>query len=112
MARYFIGAGAIAIVWFILSYILSFMLAEAEDNPNMTATTPWLLKLACAIVFFPMRYLQGWDSPHAGVSDHDRMVPVIVGMLLNALLWGGLLILLWRLLKGKAGVSRIRKHGQ
>ncbi|MGO8701060.1 MAG: hypothetical protein ACLQVY_25490 [Limisphaerales bacterium] len=93
MTRYFFGIGAIAAIWFVVSFVLSLLLAAAEDNPDMTATTPWPLKWACAIVFFPMRYLQKWDR----VTDHTNTSFVIVGMLVNALFWGFLLIFLYRL---------------
>ena len=93
MIKYFVSSGVIAAGWFVLSFVLSLMLAGAEDNPDMTATMPWPLKWACTIVFFPMRYLQKWDR----LSDHASSLFVIVGMLVNALFWGFLLVFLYRL---------------
>jgi len=81
-------AGVIAAIWFWLSLVLGLMLANAEDNPDMTATTPRPLKLACAVVFSPMRSLQHWDQQSAGIGDHGVLFFVLFGMLINSLLWG------------------------
>jgi hypothetical protein len=89
LTGYLISSAVIAAAWFVLSFVLSLMLAEAEDNPDMTATTPWPLKVACAVAFFPMRYLQHWD--------HSRLVWVVLGMVVNALFWGLLLSCLYSL---------------
>jgi len=97
MIRYLIGAGVIAVGWFVLSFGLSLMLAGAEDNPDMTAMTPRPLKWACAIVFFPMRYLQQWDRRPGGVGEHAMVYSVLLGMVINALLWGCLMVFLYRL---------------
>ena len=93
MIRYFISAFVIAVLWFIASFVFSLMLAAADDNPNMSATTPWPLKWAYAITSFPMSYLQGWDRS----SDHAGTASIIVGMLMNALFWGILIVILYRL---------------
>ena len=97
MTKYVIGAGVIAAIWFCLSFVLSLMLAGAEDNPDMTATIPRPLKLACAIVFFPMRYLQQWDRRSTSVGEQGVVFSVLIGMLINALLWGFLIVFLYRL---------------
>ena len=97
MTKYFIGAVVIAAVWFVVSVVLSLVLAGAEDNPDMAAVTPRPLKWACAIVFFPMRYLQQWDRRSAGLGEHGVIVSVLLGMAINALFWGCLLVFLYRL---------------
>ena len=97
MTKYLIGAGVVAAIWFVLSFVLGLMLAGAEDNPDMAATTPRPLKLACAIAFFPMRYLQQWDRRSVGMGEHGMVFSVLLGMLINALLWGFLIVFLYRL---------------
>jgi|GEM_PF-5760004 hypothetical protein len=89
MGRYLVSFGIVTSGWLVLSFALSLKLANAEDNPDMMAATPWPLKVASAIAFFPMRYLQHWD--------HSRMIWVVVGMLVNAIFWGLLFSLLIRL---------------
>lgn len=88
---WFIAVGVVALVWFGISWVLSLMLATAEDNLDMSATTPWPLKWACAVVFFPMRYLQRWDH----VSS---TLPVMIGMLVNGVFWGLVLLSAYRFL--------------
>jgi len=94
---YFICASVVAVGWFFLSIILALALAGVEDNPDMTAPVPWLLRTACAVVFFPMRNLQPWDRFDANASDGSKVLFVGVGMLINSLFWGFLLVFLLRL---------------
>lgn len=94
---YFIGALVLAIGWFFLSIILALALAGAEDNPDMAAPMPWPLRIACAVVFFPMRNLQEWEQFSANTSDGSKVLCVAVGMLINSLFWGLLLVFLLRL---------------
>lgn len=94
---YSVGASVIGGGWFLLSIILALALANAEDNPDMAAPVPWLLRTACAVVFFPMRNLQPWDQFGANASDGSKILWVGAGMLINSLFWGFLLVFLLRL---------------
>lgn len=96
IAGYFPGALLIAIVWFFLSFVVTLALANAEDNLDMAATVPWPLKIASAILLFPMRYLQQWDRMFFNSTEHSAL-PVYLGMLINSLFWGFVLVFLYRL---------------
>jgi hypothetical protein len=62
----------------------------------MTAVTPPPLKLACAIFFFPMRYIGLWDRPPAGFSDSGFALLGILEIFINGIFWGCVLVLLFR----------------
>jgi hypothetical protein len=87
MPRRFGAIGAITILWFLASFRLTLMLAEAEDSLGKPTATPRLLEWVCAIVFFPMRYLQQWDQFDASISDGVKVLFLAVGFLVNGLLW-------------------------
>ncbi|HWY76607.1 MAG TPA: hypothetical protein VN281_13365 [Verrucomicrobiae bacterium] len=89
--------GAIVIAWCSISFMLTLALARADDNPDMKATTPWMLKVTCAVAFFPMRYLQGWDEPSNGGGDRSGLSLLFWGTLLNAFFWAALIVGLYRL---------------
>jgi hypothetical protein len=97
-AKHLISGAVIAVVWYLLSSVLALVLAGAEDNPNMTATVPWPLRLACAVVFFPMRYVGYWDKPPRGMSDDGYAAVIRLEFLANALFWGFLLVALYSLM--------------
>jgi hypothetical protein len=109
MPGYLIGAPVIAMAWVPVSVTVALALAGAEDNQAETAAVPWPLRLAWAVVSFPMRYLGQWDRSLTplGVSENGFMFVVYFGMFVNGLLWGALLIFLYRLaaclLPGKNG---------
>jgi hypothetical protein len=80
-----LGLGAllallVALLWFALSYSLVFRLVEAEDNPDASAPVPLLLKAACAVAFFPMKYLHNWEGGRTTSLTRD--------LLLNTIWWG------------------------
>ena len=95
--QYVLGAAVVAPVWFLLSMFLMLWLAGAEDNPDMSAPDPRGLRIVCAVVSFPMRYLQRWDSAPAGLSEQTLVLHMKLGMLVNGVFWGLLLVFIGRL---------------
>jgi hypothetical protein len=104
-----IAIGAIAAVWFFFSFILTLILAGAEDNPDMNAPVPSQLKMVCAIVFFPMRYLSQWDRPPASFSDVSFGVLGLLEMAVNGLFWGFLFVFLCRLVTRLFAAKKLKK---
>ena len=91
-----VGGLVMGVIWVPFSFVLFLAYAAAEDNMDMSAVTPWPLRAACALVFYPMRYIGSWDRPFPGLSDQVSTFWVFFGMFLNGVLWGLLFILLWR----------------
>ena len=72
------GIVAIAVIWFVVSFVLTLMLAGANDTMGTKATVPLWLNMAWGVALFPMNLMEflmsliGWnifDLP----SKYDRL---------------------------------------
>jgi hypothetical protein len=87
----------VAILWVPLSLSVTVILASTEDPPNpATAPDPWLLRVIYSIVTFPAQTFEPWNWIYAHLSQQNAVGLAIAGMFLNGLLWGGLLVVVWR----------------
>ena len=89
----------VAPAWFILSFILSLMWVGAMDS-DMDTTSPVhfrVVMVANAIVDFPMRYIQNWNAPPAGMSEQTYLACGFAGMLVNSVFWALVLVVIFRL---------------
>jgi hypothetical protein len=99
MKRHLPFALAIATAWLIFSFVLTLMLAGAEDNDlDMNAPVPQTLKIVCAVVFFPMCYVDNWNQPPVGFSDRAFAILGLFEMFVNGLFWAFMIIFLYRLM--------------
>lgn len=76
----------VASAWYSMSIFMVFALAKSRDEPPVK---PWtnIIEWSSAIVFSPMRYIQGWDSAKQGGTDREATSTVLFGFLINSLLW-------------------------
>jgi hypothetical protein len=91
--QYLLGVFAIAPVWFAISISLCRMLARVANTTDM-GTVPMWLKTACAVAY-PVSFL----LPEDGFADLSERTNDAVGlflMLANSLLWGFVLVFLFR----------------
>jgi len=97
------GIVAIAVIWFVVSFVLTLMLAGANDTMGTKATVPLWLNMAWGVALFPMNLMEflmsliGWnifDLP----SKYDRLGGIlsIFFIFINSVLWGMLWSFLFR----------------
>jgi hypothetical protein len=99
LLQYLVGVLAIAPIWFIFSFILSLMWVGAMDS-DMDTTSPVHFRVVIAvnaIVDFPMRYIQDWNGPPAGMSEQTYVTYGFVGMFINSIFWAFVLVFFYRL---------------
>ena len=95
--RNVIAVFLIAVVWGILSTRVTLMLAEAEDPPNpAVAPNPWLLRATYAVVTFPVTTFQPWKWMEDHLGEPRAVWFARLGMYVNGLLWGCLLVFTFR----------------
>jgi hypothetical protein len=91
--QYLLGVFAIAPVWFAISICLCRMLARVADSTDM-GTVPLWLKAACAVAY-PISFLLPEDG-FANLSERANDVVGLCLMLANSILWGFVLVFLFR----------------
>jgi heme/copper-type cytochrome/quinol oxidase subunit 1 len=106
---YLLCVSVIAVVWIPLSSVLCLTLAGLEDNPDVQTSFVWPVKLAWAVVSFPMSYLGDWGRPQQPADfEHSAFLHMLyLQMLVNGILWGFALVFLSRLV---AKLLSARKH--
>jgi hypothetical protein len=93
---------AIAVAWVAIGVVVGLEIGGAEDNLGVPPTEHWYLKLAWALVRFPLDYFVPWDRLSAFLRDQgdvsDPLGFLIVGVIyfINGLLWGAVTVLVSR----------------
>ena len=70
------------------------MLISIADTTDMRTTVPMWLKIACAVAY-PLRYLLPEDG-FTSLSEHANGRLCLLAMVLNSILWGFVLVFLFR----------------
>jgi hypothetical protein len=131
--QYIVGVGVITPLWFVASFMLAMRLLAAEDpglpigeiatyvdgheivsmDPNYKGEhrgefppVPLWLKTA-NVIAMPVVYVLPQDG-FRGLSDHANGFMFLFGMFVSSVLWGFLIVFIFRLVARSFGATKIR----